>query len=106
VVVGDRRDTVSAVQRIDGRTFYLYLGFWVDQDFTEKLPLVKVKYLSDAYFKLLEKLPALKNAFALGERVIVVVNGTAIAVQAEGKEPLTDEELNALAEGRPLPKAE
>jgi Ca-activated chloride channel family protein len=95
-VARGRRDGVSLVHRIDGRSFYYFGGFWVDGDFTEKLPTVHVKYLSDAYFELVEKLPELKDVFAQGERIIVVVKGAALVVDGQGKEKLDETELKSL----------
>ena len=58
---------------------------------------MKIKYLSDAYFRLLEKDLDLKEVFALGENVLVVLkSGKAILISAEGKDKLTDAELNGL----------
>ena len=90
------RTGVSLVTRVDGRTFYYYAGFSVDGDFTDALPRVHVKVLSDAYFEVLEKLPELQKVFALGERIIVVVNGAALIIDDEGKEALDDAEWKLL----------
>jgi len=87
---------LALVKRVDGRTFYYYGGFWIDGNFTEKLQTVHVKYLSDAYFKALEKLPELKKAFALGDRVIIVTGKTALVIDAEGKEKLEQDDLKKL----------
>jgi len=87
---------LSLVRRVDERTFYFYAGFWVDGDFTDKLEKIHVKYLSDAYFQLLDKLPELKKVFALGDRLIAVVNGAALIVDDEGKEKLDDAEMKPL----------
>jgi len=90
------RLSMSLVKRIDGRTFYHYAGFWVDGEFTDKLERVHVKYLSDAYFKVLEKLPKLKDVFALGPRLIVVSGNAALVIDDEGKETIDAAELNKL----------
>ena len=92
----DAKAGVSLVRRIDERTFYFYAGFWVDGDFTDKLEKIHVKYLSDAYFSLLEKLPELQKVFAVGDRLIVVVNKTALVIDDEGKEKLDDAEMKPL----------
>jgi Ca-activated chloride channel family protein len=42
-----------------------------------------VLFLSDAYFALLTERPELGAFFALGDRVIVMVDGTAIEVTVE-----------------------
>jgi len=90
------RESLSLVKRIDERSFYWYAGFWVDGEFTDKLPQVHVKYLSDGYFKVLEKRPELKDAFALGERLIIVSGKAALIIDDEGKEDVTAAELNSL----------
>jgi Ca-activated chloride channel family protein len=87
---------LSLVKRVDERTFYFYAGFWVDGDFTDKLDKIHVKYLSDAYFELVDKLPELKKVFALGDRLIAVVNGAALIIDDEGKEKLDDAEMKPL----------
>ncbi len=85
-----------AVKKVGERTFEHWMGFWVDRAYGEKMPTVEVKYLSDAYFKLLAAEPELKDVFALGERVVVVIDGKALVIQDEGKEQLTDEEVAEL----------
>jgi hypothetical protein len=45
---------------------------------------IKVAFLSPDYFTLAQSNPDLADALALGERVIVMVNGTAYEVVAEG----------------------
>jgi len=85
-----------AVRKVGGRTFEYWMGFWVDRAYKADMPTVEVKYLSDAYFKLLAAAPELKDVFALGERVVVVLDGKALVIQAEGKEQLSDEEVAEL----------
>ena len=92
---GDKK-RASRVKRTDGRTFFLYAGFWIDSDFTAKQQRVHVKYLSDAYFKVIEKLPELKKSLALGGRLVVVVNNTALIIDDEGKETVADADLAKL----------
>jgi Ca-activated chloride channel family protein len=95
---GQNEDGVrrSLVRRVGERSFYWYAGFYVDGNYTDKLPTIRVKYLSDAYFKLLEKHPSLKDVYALGDRLIVVLNGTSLVVDDGGKEQLAEEEMRPL----------
>lgn len=62
------------VRDVAGRTFIYRGGGWMD---TESLngaaQTLKVKYLSDAYFALVNARPDLKAALALGNRVVVIV---------------------------------
>lgn len=71
----------SRMQRVDGRTFYLVDGTWVDSEYRVGGAEQKVQFASPEYFKLIEERPALKPFFALGERVIVVLDGTAYIVE-------------------------
>jgi Ca-activated chloride channel family protein len=80
-----------------GRAFVWKKGVWTDSQWKAGIEPVKIKYLSDAYFRLLEKDLDLKEVFALGENVLVVLkSGKAILISAEGKDKLTDAELNGL----------
>ena len=80
-----------------GRAFVWQKGVWTDSQWKAGNEPLKVKYLSDAYFKLLEKDADLKEVFALGENILVVLkSGKSILISAEGKEDLTDAELAGL----------
>lgn len=72
------------VVRIAGsRTFVRQEQVWVDTAFdSERMTPVKVAFLSDSYFDLASARPDLAAALALGERVIVVVDGSAYEVVA------------------------
>ena len=79
------------------RKFKVINGVWMDMSWKKDNKPLEVQYLSDAYFKLLEKDPSLKKVFALGERVLVVLDsGKAVLITEAGKDKMTDEELKAL----------
>jgi len=90
------RPEAPAVRKVGERTFEYWSGFWVDRAYTAEMDTVEVEYLSDAYFKILAVAPELKDVFALGERVVVVLDGKALVIQAEGTSEMTDEEVTAL----------
>jgi Ca-activated chloride channel family protein len=71
-----------------GRTFLFRDGGWIDSEgLTAPGKQLKVKFLSKAYFALLQVKPELKAAFALGDRVLVMVApGKSIVVGPEGEE--------------------
>ena len=85
-----------AVKKVGERTFEYWAGFWVDRAYKSDMATVEVKYLSDAYFKILAAAPELKDVFVLGERIVVVLGDKALVIQAEGKEEMTDEEVATL----------
>jgi Ca-activated chloride channel family protein len=71
-----------------GRTYIFRDGGWIDSEaLTSPGKQLKVKFLSKAYFELLQARPELKAAFALGERVVVIVaKGKSVIVGPEGEE--------------------
>jgi len=74
-------------------------GIWVDRAYdVKKTKTVTVKAMSDAYFKLLDKQPDLKEVFRMGNHLVwVTPSGTALVLDTcEGKETLSDEEVASL----------
>jgi Ca-activated chloride channel family protein len=74
----------SAVRNVGGKTFYLRAGVWTDAEFkTEaRLPETTLQFGSEAYFALLQRESRLSQFFALGERVVVVLDGRVYRVNA------------------------
>ncbi|MDC0710754.1 VIT and VWA domain-containing protein [Stigmatella sp. ncwal1] len=71
-----------------GRTFLYRDGGWIDSEVLANpgKPL-QIKFLSKGYFALLQARPELKAAFALGDRVVVVISkGKSVKVGPEGEE--------------------
>jgi hypothetical protein len=77
--------TEPSRRQVGERIFLLRGGVWVDQRAADSLPTVRVRPFSDAYFRLLEQLPELKEPFALGERVRVA--GRAVVVEVAPDAP-------------------
>jgi Ca-activated chloride channel family protein len=76
----------APVQTAGERTFFLRGGVWVDSAYDPATgePAV-VPFASDAYFELLSARPELGAALALGEEVLVVVEGTAYRITSEAE---------------------
>ncbi|HSE16853.1 MAG TPA: VIT and VWA domain-containing protein [Pyrinomonadaceae bacterium] len=74
----------DAVRRVEGKTFYLIDGVWTDSEFKaeSKLPETVLVFGSDEYFALLKQNPKLGSYFALGQRVVVIVEGRVYRVNA------------------------
>ena len=60
---------------VDGRTFRLVRGMWVDVAYRRDMPTLRICYASPAYFALLRVQPALGRLLALGERLTFVAPG-------------------------------
>ncbi len=83
---------------MNGRNCMELGGVWIDEGFTAKMEAVTVKAQSNAYFKLLEKQPKMKDVFQLGNHLVwVTPNNTALVIDAStGKEELSDTEIDKL----------
>ena len=88
----------AAVRQVAGRSCLEVGGVWIDEKFEVKLPTLVVKAQSDAYFRILELQPTMKDVFRLGNHLVwVTPSGTALIIDtSEGKEKLNDEEINKL----------
>jgi Ca-activated chloride channel family protein len=77
-------ETSSAVRKVAGKTFYLRAGVWTDAEFKAdaRMPETALTFGSDEYFALLKREPRLSQYFALGERVVVVLDGKVYRVNA------------------------
>ncbi len=66
------------------KTFVNRDGVWIDTEYqADTMTPTPVVFLSDEYFALVEANPALGDYFALGQRVIVVLDGTVYEVVVE-----------------------
>ena len=84
------------VQRAGNVTFVLRDSVWTDVRYKKTGPVLRVKPYSDAYFKLLELQPDLRDAFAIGERAIVAGRSMAIELTPAGVERLNDHDMAML----------
>jgi Ca-activated chloride channel homolog len=88
----------SGQVRISGsRTFVFKEGVWLDTAFDpESSETIKVAFLSEDYFSLARSKPELAAAFALGEKVIAMSEGSAYEVVGKDQ-PVPDIEIIPLA---------
>ena len=84
-VVSDAR-----IKRAGNHTFVLRDGIWTDTQYKGSGTVLRVKPFSDAYFKVIELQPDLRDAFAVGDRVIVAGRSVAIELSPNGQEQLSD----------------
>jgi Ca-activated chloride channel family protein len=92
--VGMRDD--SNVRRAGNVTFVLRDSVWTDARYKRSGTVLRVKPFSDAYFKLIEMVPDLREPFSVGERVIVAGRSMAIELTPSGEERLTDGDVTLI----------
>lgn len=81
---GDGAPSGNVIRTVNDKTFILQDGVWVDTSFQpDVMTTTQVPFLSDAYFALLDLHPLMGDYLALGERVIVVIEGVAYEVVPE-----------------------
>lgn len=74
---------IGGVQKVGVKTFYQESAGWVDGDFVEtaKLPEVRVKFASDAFYELLKQEKELAQYLALGDQVVIVWKGKVYRIE-------------------------
>jgi Ca-activated chloride channel family protein len=92
------RLTQTAQRRANGRNCLELGGLWIDEGYNAKMKTVVVRAQSKAYFRILEKLPKMKDVFRLGNHLVwVTPSGAALVIDTtDGKEKLTDKEIESL----------
>jgi len=86
----------ARVRRLGNRTMVLRENVWTDASFRKDAPVLRVKAFSDAYFRLIDAMPELREAFAFSERLIIAGRSMAIELTPDGKEQLSDRDLSLL----------
>jgi len=89
-----RGDYVPA-QHASDRSFVEISGAWIDTDYLETMPKLSVKFGSRAYFALVKAYPELSDAFGLGDKLTVCIDGVAVVIGDEGAEEMTEREIKA-----------
>lgn len=88
----------GTTKRASGRTFRLVDGTWTDSGWRADVESVKIRAYSDAWFALASRLPAVREALALGDRVRVAGRAVTIEIGESGAERLTTRELDRIEE--------
>ena len=93
----DAQMDVSRTRRTGTRMFVLQDSAWVDtRAAANNARRVSVRAYSDAYFALMDSIPELREAFALGDRVEVRGRAVTIVLAADGAERLASPQLRAV----------
>jgi hypothetical protein len=98
VTSADGRGEGALLKRAGTRLFKQDGERLVDSRMKDGLQVYKVKAYSQSYFTLLERIPELREAFAVGDRVTVAGRTVAIEVLADARE-LSEANLLAITRG-------
>jgi Ca-activated chloride channel family protein len=86
-------------RRIGPRVFALRGETWTDLRKADSTRVMKVKSFSEAYFRIIDAIPELREVFALGNKVVVAGRDVAIEIGTDGAETISDSELKRLQSG-------
>ncbi len=79
----------SGFRQVGDKAFLLADGIWTDTTYQVGVPTTQVTFGGESYFALLAAHPEWGKYFAIGERLIVVLDGVAYEVVAEEVPPIT-----------------
>ncbi|MDD3627090.1 MAG: VIT domain-containing protein [bacterium] len=71
---------IQTIKNVEEKTFYLKEGKWIDSVYKESMKKVKVKYLSDEYFKLIKDNAGINDYIHVSNNMILVFNNTAYEI--------------------------
>ena len=91
----DESQAAGQFRRAGPRMFQQQGEKWSDLRMKSNLQVYKVQAYSRSYFALLERIPELKESFAVGEKVVVAGKSVAIEVVEDARE-LTESELQSI----------
>ena len=89
----------GSTRRVGTRVFAMRGERWTELRKTEPTTIVKVKAFSEAYFKIMEQIPELREVFALGDKVLVSGRDVSIEIGTSGLESVSDAELSRIKSG-------
>ncbi len=92
----------TAICNVANRNCMEFGGVWIDEDFSANTKTLAVKAQSDAYFRILERQPQMKDVFRLGNHVVwIAPNGMGLVIDTtDGNEQMSDNEIDSLFASR------
>ncbi|HZK78871.1 MAG TPA: VIT domain-containing protein [Gemmatimonadaceae bacterium] len=83
-------------QRVGSKVFLKRGDAWVDAAKSDTARTVRIKPFSDAYFKLIDAIPELREVFALGDKVTVGTKAVTIQLTDDGSATISDSDLRTI----------
>lgn len=91
-----KKSDAATTRRIGARRFMLRGGIWTDVARSDSMRTIKIKPFSEAYFKLIDAIPDLREVFALGDKIVVATRSLSIEVTESGSEAIGESELRTI----------
>ena len=84
-----------ATRYIKGKLFLVKGGKWVDQSYRSSMKVLRIKYLSKMYFKIIQLRPDLAKYLSLGGKLIITVNKKRAIIIGATQDKVTLKKLRA-----------
>ena len=93
----DKATEGREMRSASGRTFVNMGGVWADNTVTKDLQIVHVKFASEAYFRIVDSAPRLREAFALGDKLVLKAGKYCLVIDDDGEESLENANVKAVS---------
>ena len=89
----EAKEANKDARRIGSRLFKLSGDTWIDVSRSDSTKTITIKPFSEAYFKLIDAIPELREVFSLGDKVVVVGRSMTIKLAESGSASISDDQL-------------
>lgn len=96
ITIGGEKQRYDNITQVGAQGFFKAGDNWIQGDLEDDRLDIKIKRFSPAYFQILEKDPSLGRYLGLGDEVRLQIGNLIVQIADDGKEFLTDSELEAL----------
>ncbi len=72
---------------------------WIDGAMSDSARVVGIKPFSEAWFKLVDAIPELRNVFALGDKIVIATRTLTLEVSDAGSETISENDLRVIQSG-------
>ena len=83
-------------RRVGSKVFLKKGDAWVDAAKSDTARTVRIKPFSDAYFKLIDAVPQLRDIFALGDKVTVGTKAVTVELADDGSTSISENDLRTI----------
>lgn len=89
----EAKEQNKETRRIGSRLFKLSGDTWIDTSRSDSTKTVAIKPFSEAYFKLIDAIPELREVFSLGDKLVVAGKAFTIKLAETGSATISEDQL-------------